>query len=64
MSLDYPETITVDIEGEYQGWVLRELISEKRIKERVSEIGRQITENYRDKTPILILFQSYILIPM
>ena len=54
MSLDYPETITVDIEGEYQGWVLRELISEKRIKERVSEIGHQITEKYRDKTPILI----------
>ncbi|MBD3274666.1 MAG: hypoxanthine phosphoribosyltransferase [Candidatus Marinimicrobia bacterium] len=54
MSLDYPETITVDIEGEYHGWVLRELISEKRIKERVSEIGHQITENYRDKTPILI----------
>ena len=54
MSLDYPETITVDIEGEYHGWVLRELISEKRIKERVSEIGRQITENYKDKTPILI----------
>lgn len=54
MSLDYPETITVDVEGEYQGWVLRELISEKRIKDRVSEIGRQITENYREKTPILI----------
>ncbi len=54
MSLEYPETITVDMEGDYHGWVLRELISEKRIKERVSEIGRRITEDYKGKTPILV----------
>ncbi|MCF7804815.1 MAG: hypoxanthine phosphoribosyltransferase [Candidatus Marinimicrobia bacterium] len=40
--------------SKYDGWVLEELISEEEIKNRLKEIGREITDAYKDKTPILI----------
>lgn len=54
MSLDYPKQFVVDMNSKYDGWVLEELISEEEIKNRLKEIGREITDAYKDKTPILI----------
>ena len=54
MSLTYPEQFEVDIDSQYDGWILEEMISEDEIKQRLKELGRQITEDYKNKTPILI----------
>lgn len=54
MSLEYPEQFMVDIDSKYDGMMLELLISEKEIKKRVQELGRQISKDYQGKTPILI----------
>ncbi|MBS1271765.1 MAG: Hypoxanthine phosphoribosyltransferase [Candidatus Marinimicrobia bacterium] len=54
MSIDYPEKFVAELDGKYEGWVLEELVSEKEIRTRVKELGREITNHYKDKTPILI----------
>jgi len=54
MSLEYPERIVVNIDSQYDGMVLEQLIPEERIKTRIREMGREISQDFREKTPILI----------
>lgn len=54
MSLDYPDEIVVDVNSPFDGMVLERIISEQELKQRIKELGREITERYKDKTPILI----------
>jgi hypoxanthine phosphoribosyltransferase len=50
------KTLTLDYGGEFDGEVLDLLISEEEIQERVKQIARQISADYRDKEkpPIMI----------
>jgi len=54
MSLQYPKEFVVDVDSPFDGMVLEQIISEEDLKKRVQELGREITQRYRDKTPILI----------
>jgi hypoxanthine phosphoribosyltransferase len=40
--------------GEFAGRELKELISERKIQSRVKELGKQISEDYKGKIPIII----------
>ena len=40
--------------GQYSGQKLYELLSEEALKQRVREIGKQISKDYSDKTPVFI----------
>ncbi len=50
------KTLTLDYGGSFDGQVLDLLISEEEIQERVKQIARQISKDYRDKEkpPIMI----------
>ncbi|MDZ7820682.1 MAG: hypoxanthine phosphoribosyltransferase [Candidatus Marinimicrobia bacterium] len=50
------KTLTLDYGGSFDGQVLDMLISEEEIQERVKQIARQISKDYRDKEkpPIMI----------
>lgn len=54
MSLQYPKEFVVDVDSPFDGMVLEQIISEEDLEKRVQELGRAITQRYRDKTPILI----------
>jgi len=54
MSLQYPKEFVVDVDSPFDGMVLEQIISEEELEKRVQELGRVITQQYRDKTPILI----------
>jgi len=40
--------------GQYAGQVVEEILPEKVIKERIAELGAQISRDYQDKVPIFI----------
>lgn len=43
------KTLTLDYDGEYNGKILNLLLSEEDIQERIKNLGREISADYKDK---------------